>query len=229
MIIKEMPLLERPRERLLAYGVDNLSNEELLAIILKSGTYNKSSKELSLEILKLLDEMDNLEDLTINKLMGFRGVGKVKAVELIATIEFSKRLYEMNKENKVRKRMLASSDIYEYIKEVLSNKKQEYFYTLYFNNRQELIERKLLFMGTINRSVVHPREIFKHAYLLSATSIICVHNHPSGDIFPSKEDIVLTKALYEIGQVQGIPVVDHIITGNNTYYSFRDNEKIINM
>ena len=229
MIISKMPLMERPRERLLSYGVSNLSNEELLAIILRGGTHNKSSKELALEILSLFEKFDNLQDLTINKLMSIKGIGKVKAIELVAIVEFSRRLYFRNYQDKIKKKMLTSEDIYEYIKKFLIDKKQEYFYVLYFNNKQELLERKLLFMGTINRSIVHPREIFKYAYLLSATSIICVHNHPSNDINPSKEDIVLTRSLYEIGQVQGIPMIDHIIVGNNNYYSFRDNDKIINM
>jgi len=229
MIISEMPLEERPRERLLLHGAGNLSSGELLAIILRSGTRNRSSKDVSLEILKLIEETNNLQDLTINKLMNIKGIGKVKAIEIIAIIEFSRRLYFRNDKVTKRKRMLTSFDVYEEIKDNLIGKKQEYFYTLYFNNKQELIERKLLFMGTINRSVVHPREIFKYAYLLSASSIICVHNHPSGDIMPSKEDIILTKSLYEIGQVQGIPIIDHIIVGCDNYYSFKDNEKIINM
>jgi len=94
------------------------------------------------------------------------------------------------------------------------------------NNKNELIERRLLFMGTVNRSVVHPREVFKYAYLSSASSIICMHNHPSGDVSPSRDDIMFTKALAEVGALQGIPVLDHIIVGNNNYYSFSDNGMI---
>jgi DNA repair protein radc len=229
MIISEMPEGERPRERLLLHGACNLSNGELLAIILRSGTRNRSSKDVSLEILKLIDETNNLQDLSINKLMGVRGIGKVKAIEIVSIIELGRRLYSRSNKKTKSKRLLTSFDVYEDVKDKFIGKKQEYFYTLYFNNKQELIERRLLFMGTINRSVVHPREIFKYAYLLSATSIICVHNHPSGDVTPSKEDIIFTKSLYEIGQVQGIPVIDHIIVGSDNYYSFKDNEKIINM
>ena len=108
----------------------------------------------------------------------------------------------------------------------LKTKKQEYFYALYFNNKQELIEAKKLFIGTINRSVVHPREVFKEAYLLSASSIVCMHNHPSGDTSPSREDITFTQSLYEIGNIQGIPVVDHIIVSDDSYYSFYENGNI---
>ena len=113
-----------------------------------------------------------------------------------------------------------AKDIYDEMKYLFYGKKQEYFYCLYFNNKLELIERKLLFMGTINRSIVHPREIFKHAYLNSASSIVCIHNHPSNDIKPSKEDIYLTRQLIEIGKMNGILIADHIIVGDDNYYSF---------
>ena len=121
--------------------------------------------------------------------------------------------------------MDSPNKIYEYIKNELEDKVQEYFYALYLDSKKNLIDKKLLFIGTLNRSIVHPREIFKYAYLLSASSIICVHNHPSGDTLPSKEDISITKNLIEIGKIQGINIVDHIIIGNN-YYSFFENGDI---
>ena len=97
---------------------------------------------------------------------------------------------------------------------------------MYFNQKQELLERKLLFMGTVNRSVVHPREVFKEAYLLSASSVICIHNHPSGDVTPSMEDIRVTKALIEIGEMNGIPVLDHLVVSDDAYYSFREHGRM---
>ena len=109
------------------------------------------------------------------------------------------------------------------MKDEISNKKQEYFYALYFDNKQRLIDKKLLFIGTINRSIVHPREIFKYAYLNSASSIAIVHNHPSGDVNPSKEDIELTNTIDELGNINKIPLIDHVIIGINNYYSFNDN------
>ncbi len=115
--------------------------------------------------------------------------------------------------------------IYEYMKNELIDKSQEYFYALYLDSKKNLIDKKLLFIGTLNKSIVHPREIFKYAYLLSASSIICVHNHPSGDTIPSIDDINLTKNLVKIGKIQGINVVDHIIIGDN-YYSFFENGDI---
>lgn len=223
MKIKEIPLNERPRERLVKYGKDKLSNEELISIILKTGTKNKSVKELSLEILKKYKTINNLENISIESLKEIRGIGEVKAIELNAVIELGRRIF-LTTNKKEKKKLLSSKEIWEDTKYLFFGKKQEYFYCLYFNNKQELIERKLLFMGTINRSVVHPREVFKEAYLLSASNIICVHNHPSGDINPSYEDINFTKNLVEIGRMQGIPVIDHIIVSDNDYYSFYENK-----
>ncbi|MBE6157361.1 MAG: JAB domain-containing protein [Firmicutes bacterium] len=218
--IKEIPKLERPRERLKEVGVSNLSDKELLAIILKTGTKNKSVNDLSLDILKEYS-IDELKDITINKLINIKGMGEVKAIELIASIELGKRIFL--KKNNNKKRLVNAESIWEDSKYLFNGLKQEYFYCLYFNNKQELIERKLLFMGTINSSITHPREIFKEAYKLSASSIVCMHNHPSNDIRPSREDIRFTENLVEIGKIQGIPILDHIIVGDDVFFSFYDN------
>lgn len=223
MKLKEIPKNERPRERLINDGADKLSNEELIAIILKNGTKNKSVKELSLEILREYKNINNLKNISIEKLQSIKGIGMVKAIELVAVIELGKRIFLSNNISN-NKRLLSSKEIWEDTKYLFNGKKQEYFYCLYFNNKQELIERKLLFMGTINRSVVHPREVFKEAYLHSASNIICMHNHPSGDVTPSREDINFTRNLVEIGRMQGIPVIDHIIVSDNSYYSFYENK-----
>ena len=221
VLIKDLPLLERPRERLLKYGPSNLSNEELLSIVLKNGTKNESVKELSNNILKNIDDITSLKYLTINKLTTINGIGKVKAITLLASIELGKRVYQ-SKDNNIVK-LDTAKKIYEYIKKDLIDKKQEYFYCLYLDNKKNLIEKKLLFIGTLNNASVHPREIFKYAYLLSSHSIVCIHNHPSNDVLPSKDDISLTKKLVEIGKIQGINVIDHLIIGNNNYYSFYEN------
>jgi len=218
-----MPIEVRPREKLINLGVENLTTDELLAIIIKTGTKDLSVKDLSLEILK---EFNDLNNLTIENLTKIKGIGKVKAIELIASIELGKRIVLNN--NKKLKKYNNSFEIYQDMKYLFFNKKQEYFYCLYFNNKNMLIERKLLFMGTINKSIVHPREIFKEAYLCSASSIICMHNHPTGDIKPSHEDIIFTNNLVELGKMNGIYVKDHIIVGNDNYYSFCDNN-IINL
>lgn len=227
MKVKDLPVKERPRERLIEYGKENLSNEELLSIILKSGNGKLSVKEISNNILNYFDGIENLKDATKEQLIKIKGIGLVQALTLLSVIELGKRIYMIKNTDKVL--LNNSKSIYEYMKYQLFDKKQEYFYCLYVNQRKELIERKLLFMGTINRSIVHPREVFKNAYLCSAAGIICVHNHPSGDIHPSREDIRLTNALTELGNINGIPIVDHIIMSDNNYYSFYEDGKIINL
>ena len=220
--VKEMLESERPRERLLDCGVENLSNEELLSIILKSGTKEKNVKELSIEVLTKVGNISNLKEAKVESLKEIKGIGQVKAIELVATIEFGRRIFLKNKKNN-KKKLVNAKDIWLETRYLFFDKKQEYFYALYFNNKQELIDKKMLFKGTLNKSIVHPREVFKEAYLLSATSIICMHNHPSGDVSPSKEDLFFTKTLYEIGNIQNIKVLDHIIVSNDTYYSFFEN------
>ena len=224
--IKEIPKEERPRERLKEVGVENITNVELLSIILKTGTKNKNVKELSIDILNMY-EMSDLKDISINALKKIKGIGEVKAIELISAIELGKRI--LLREPKVLEKLDNPKEIWESSRYLLSDKKQEYFYCLYFDNKQRLIERKLLFMGTINRSVTHMREIFKEAYQVSASSIVCLHNHPSNDITPSLEDIKFTRNLFKTGELQGIPVVDHIIIGNDNYYSFYEHISILNL
>jgi len=218
--IKELPINERPRERLKNVGVNNLTDKELISIILKTGTKDKNVNELSLDILSKYNLID-LKDVTLNDLIKIKGIGEVKGIELIASIELGKRIF-LKETNKLTK-LENPKKIWEDAKYLFNNLKQEYFYCYYFNNKQELIERKLIYMGTINTSVTHTREIFKEAYLVSASSIVCLHNHPSGDITPSKEDILFTKALMKTGEIQRIPVVDHIIVSDNNYFSFYEN------
>lgn len=220
-LIKDIKKEERPRERFIKYGVESLSNEELLSIILKTGTKDRSVKSLAMDLLNSIDNISELKNITVNKLLSIKGIGIVKAIEIISSIELGRRIYIDKKV--IKKRLTNPRDIYLENKYLFLDKKQEYFYCLYLNNKNELIERRLLFMGTVNKSVVHPREVFKHAYLTSASSIICMHNHPSGDVIPSKDDLMFTKALVEVGRIQSIPVLDHIIAGNDNYYSFSDN------
>lgn len=217
MLIKEIPSDERPRERLVKYGVDSLSNEDLLSIILSTGFKNKSCKELSLDIIKEYENLNNLRGISVNSLSKIKGIGLSKACTLIASIELGRRVY--NSDNSSIK-LNNPDSIYSYIKGDLIGKKQEFFYAIYLDNKNKLINKKLLFIGTINKSVVHPREIFKYAYLYSASSIVIVHNHPSGDSSPSKEDIELTKNIIELGKINKIPIIDHIIVGDKNYYSF---------
>ena len=222
--IKELPIEERPRERLKEVGVNNLTNKELLSIILKTGLKNKNVSELSLELLKSYS-LKELKEVSLNELKSIKGIGEVKAMELLASIELGKRIMlEPETKEKLDSPLLIWKDA----RRLLYGKKQEIFYCYYFNHKQELIERKKIYMGTINTSTTHTREVFKEAYKVSAASIVCIHNHPSNDINPSKEDINFTNALIKTGNIQGIPVIDHIIVGENSYYSFYESNKINN-
>ena len=224
MKVKELPESERPRERLLKVGSNNLSNEELLSIIIKTGTKGVSVKEIAIEILKRIQNINNLENISVNTFSDIKGLGKVKRIEIMAAIELGRRIFLTKQESN---NIIYDNPeiIFKNNKDLFYHKKQEYFYCLYLDNKNKLIERKLLFMGTVNRSIAHPREIFKEAYKNSASSIICMHNHPSGDITPSIEDIRLTKSLIEIGRISGINLMDHLIISDNQYYSFYDNKK----
>ena len=224
VLIKDIPILDRPRERFLKYGVINLSNEELLSIVLKTGYKGYSVKDVSNNILKEIKDITELKDITINKLTSIDGIGGVKAITLLSSIELGRRVYS-NKEN-INIKFNNSKEIYNYIKDKLLYKKQEYFYCIYLDNNNKLIESKLLFIGTLNKANIHPREIFKNAYLNNSNKIVLIHNHPSNNILPSKEDIILTKNVIEIGKIQDIHVIDHLIIGNNNYYSFYDNNDI---
>jgi len=224
--MKQIPISERPRERLKQLGANNLSDKELLCIIFGSGTKGFNVGDLSIELLKNYN-LSDLKNITINELEKIKGIGEVKAISLIACVELGKRIF-LRQEISLTK-LSNPKQIWQDSKYLFNNLKQEYFYCLYFNNKQELLERKLLFMGTINNSITHPREIFKEAYKLSASSIVCMHNHPSNDIRPSRADIHFTNNLVKIGKLHGIPIVDHIIVGEDNYYSFYEHNNILDI
>ena len=219
--IKELPEEDRPRERLMQYGVENLSNEELLAILLKTGTKSKSAKDLASTLLASFKNINNLDNVNYKMLSNINGIGIAKACTIVTAIELGKRV--KNTVNKLNNIQLKDSDtVFKYFNSIFNNKKQEHFYCIYLDNKKMIIETKLLFIGTVNQSIVHPREVYKEAISLSASAIICVHNHPSGIVDPSRDDIELTKRLIEIGYLMGIKIVDHLIIGHNNYFSFAD-------
>lgn len=227
MKFRDLPVEDKPRERLIAYGKEVLSNEELLMIILKSGTKKYSVKELASKILTVSRGISNLKNMTYQALMEIEGIGKVKAIELIAIVELAKRIYT-DKQIKDVITCTNPTNIIYYFNSLFKDKKQEEFYVIYLDNKKKYLDKKKLFIGSINISIVHPREIFKHAYLLSASFIICIHNHPSGDPRPSLNDIELTKKLYALGNLHELYLVDHLIIGKDEYYSFYENNNILN-
>ena len=221
---KDIPSSDKPRERLMNFGAENLSNEELISIIIKTGNKRYSVKEVSLKLLEYIGDITKFRDIGISSLTNIDGIGLVKAIELKAAIELGKRVYSDNISHNIV--IKSPVDVYNLLINELIYKKQEYFYCIYLDTKNKFIDKKCLFIGTINNSTVHPREIFKEAYLLSASKIICCHNHPSGDVTPSRADIDLTRKIKEIGLIHGIEIVDHIIIGDNNYYSFCDNGKM---
>ncbi len=224
-LIKEIPVDERPRERLVKYGAKSLSTEDLIAIILKTGTRDFSSKYLASQILKMVKDISDLKNVTLSGLIKINGIGAVKAIEFIAALELGRRVYDaVPLENNLK--CNSAKKIYKHFKSELAGLNQEHFFCLYLDQSKRLIDKKLLFKGTLNKSLIHPREIFKEAYLASAAYIICVHNHPTGNVLPSSEDINVTDALVKIGKLQGIFVIDHVIIGDGNYYSFYENNML---
>ena len=220
--IKELPKEERPYEKLSLLGVKSLSNEELLAILLKNGYHNTSSKDLATILLTKSNGIIGLSNMGYNELCSIKGIGISKASIILVAFELSNRV-ETAKTNIKKQKLNSSKMVFDYYSKKIGDKKQEYFYVVYLDSAKNIIDDRLLFIGTINYSVVHPREIFKEAYLLSSTAIICVHNHPSGNVFPSREDLKLTEEINNIGNLLGIKLVDHIIIGFKQYYSFLEN------
>ena len=225
MNFKNIPNNDKPRERLIKVGYSNLTNEELIEIILKTGTRSCSVKELSCLILEKIPNIKSLKTLSLKELTSIKGIGLVKAIELQAALELGRRVYaETNLDDIIE--CTNPLNIIKYFNYLFKDKKQEEFYVLYLDNKKKYLSHKLLFKGSINYSLVHPRDIFREAYLLSATYIICIHNHPSGDATPSKEDLEITKKIKEISLLHSIPLIDHLIIGNNNYYSFYENSNL---
>lgn len=222
--IKDLQTFDRPRERLIKYGAQHLTDEELIAILLKTGTKKHSAKDLSSILLKEVNGINNLNSITYEKLTNIDGIKQSKACDILAAIELARRINDIKDITKVK--FNNCEVVYQYYKNKIAYELQENFYCVYLDNNKRIIKDKLLFKGTLNYSVVHPREVFKEAYLSGASAIICVHNHPSGNVLPSKQDLEITNSLKEVGNILGIKVVDHIIVGKNNYYSFLQNNDI---
>ena len=219
-LIKDLPELEKPRERLKKYGVNALSNEELLSIILRCGTKNKSVKEVSIDLLKQY-ELNEITGINYQTLAKIKGVGEVKAITLIAAVELGKRAF--SKKDLIKK-IKTANDVYELLRYDLENALQEKLVCIYLDNRKYILDTKELFIGTVNNSNIYPRDIFREAVKLNSSAIIMVHNHPAGSINPSFQDVHLTTMMIKLGKMMGISIIDHIIIGKNNYYSFLDKQ-----
>ncbi|MBP2069297.1 MULTISPECIES: DNA repair protein RadC [Anaerococcus] len=217
--IKDLDQDDRPREKLIKYGADLLTDEELLAIIIATGNKEKNVIELSKEILDTFSYED-LADIEVAELTHINGIKNAKACSIVASLRLGKRIAQKVMEREIIK-IEKSEDIYNYLKNELANKKNEYFYAILLNTKNVIISKEVISKGTLDASLVHPREAFKAAIKKSAKSIIFVHNHPSGDVNPSKHDFLTTRNLVDAGNILDIKVLDHIIIGDNDYYSFK--------
>lgn len=217
-LIREMPESERPRERFKKYGVSALSNEELLSILLRTGTKLKSVKELSLDILNEID-INELVNYDFTSLKNIKGVGEVKAITILSAIEFGKRVLSRSD---LVKQIKTGDDVFYLVKDDMENCLQEKFMVVYLDTKKYVINKKVIFVGTVNNSSITPRDVFREAVKLNSASMILVHNHPAGSILPSYEDVYLTNEFIKLGKMMGISVIDHLIIGKNKYYSFRE-------
>ena len=215
MRIKEIALEQRPRERLKNHNTDSLSDAELLAILLQNGSPGENVIDLSNRLISTFG-VDKLNSLSLQELMKIKGIGLAKASKLIVAFELSKRINSGKICEKVVKN---PSDIAKHYMEKLKDLKKEYFIAVFLDSKNKIIKDEVISIGTLNSSLVHPREVFKEAIKQSANSIILVHNHPSGNIEPSDEDCRVNKVLVETGNLVGIKVLDHLIVGNEEFVS----------
>jgi len=218
MKIKSLPLDDRPREKLIKHGAENLTNSELLAIILRVGNKKENVLDLSNKLFNKYN-IRSLSRVEISKLKKEMGIGNVKACQIIACFELGRRLAAFKKEIPM---INEAKDIARIFMPEMSALKQEHFKGIYLNSRKRIIKEETIFVGSLNESVIHPREIFKIALDENAAALILLHNHPSGDPTPSEFDIEVTKELVKAGDILGIKVLDHVILGENKYLSFKE-------
>ncbi len=212
--INQLNSFDKPREKLKAKGAKALKNEELMAILLGSGVKGKDVRKLSKEITTLLDS--NFENISLETLSQIYGLGNAKASQIVAAIELSKRYLI-----RTNKRILNANDIYNELKEY-TTKTQEYFLTITLDGASHIINKRVIFIGTLNQSLVHPREVFADAIADRAAGIIIAHNHPSQTPTPSQADINITNRLKDVANLIGIELLDHIILTKNGYFSFSE-------
>lgn len=220
MMIRDVHLADRPRERLIREGAGSLSNQELMAILLRNGTRSESVLVLANRVLSTLDRLQDLKELTVEEMTQIKGIGEAKAAQLLAAAELGKRLYRTAPQERYKIR--SPEDAANYLMTDMSSLNQEHFVALFLNVKNEVLHKQTIFIGSLNSSIVHPREVFREAFKRSAASMIISHNHPSGDTTPSMEDIEVTKRLMEAGSIMGIDVLDHIIIGDQKFISLKD-------
>ena len=224
MIIKDLPLLERPREKAFKYGFNKLSNNELLCIILEYGTKGKSVIDLSYDILNKFDGILGLKNTNLEELKSIKGISDAKATKLLAIIELSKRL---NDNYNVGMKINDGLDVYNLIGDSIKYEPQENFVLILLDIKNKLINYQTLYKGGLNYNVIHMRDVFREIVKYNAHKFICVHNHPTGDPSPSEQDVITTKEILNTSKIMGIKFMDHIIIGDNCYFSFKESSTLL--
>lgn len=223
LTMKELPLTEQPYEKCETYGAEFLSDAELLAILLRSGTANIRSTEVAFRILNFHKDncgLYGLQHMSQKELMSIPGVGRIKAIQLLSIVELCTRMAKATKEKLVH--LSDPQSVAAYYMQQMRTKKTEQARVLFFDTKSHLIGDKVVSSGTVNASIMSPREIYIAALEYEAVHIILLHNHPSGDPAPSREDILVTKRMQEAGNFIGITLLDHIIIGDNRYISLKE-------
>ena len=223
MLLKEIPDYEKPREKALMLGVERLSNAELLSILIRTGIKNQNVIETSQKLLYKIDKMQDFSHITLNELMSIKGIGKDKAITVLAAIEFGKRIIQ---KNIVDISFSKPEIVFEYFKNLTNNLTQEHLYIIYLTGKLSLIEIKLITQGTLNTTLFDSSTILKWAVKLSSPAIIIVHNHPSGDPTPSMADYKMTDIIVKQCKLLDIKVIDHIVIGNTFFSMKRDSNYI---
>ena len=222
--VRDLPPAERPRERLIQLGAEALSAQEILALILGRGVRGESVMITAQKLLGKFGSLQGIADSSVEELSQVNGIGPAKAAQLKAAFELGRRLEGAPREGKAA--IKSPEDVVGVVGSTLKGKKKEHFLALLLDTRNRLIRTSTVSMGSLDSSVVHPREVFKEAISASAASVIFVHNHPSGDPEPSEDDIELTRRLVEAGKLLGILVLDHIIVGDGNYMSLKGSKNL---
>jgi DNA repair protein RadC len=221
--IKEWPEDERPRERLLKWGADGLSTAELVAIIIKTGSRDKSALELAREALMHFSSLKDIEDAAVAEFGDIKGIGSAKIAQIKAAFELGRRLLQSDKDDGPLPPVFRNSrEVYEYFRPKFYGLKKERFLCALLDAKNRVFRETIVSEGTLTSSLVHPREVFREAIKEAAASVLFVHNHPSGDPNPSRDDIDITKRLVETGKVIGINVIDHIVISDGAYLSLME-------
>lgn len=218
--IKEMAETERPREKIVKFGVEKVSNRDLLSVLIRTGYEGATALDIADDIISISREgIAHLAQVTLEELTEIKGIGMSKAVQILAAIELGKRVSRYKEAKRVK--VNNPETIRNLLMDELRFLKQEVFIVILLNTKNEIISEETISKGTLNSTIVHPRDVFSIAIRKNAHSVMLVHNHPSGSIDPSQEDINITKRLKEVGELVGIPVLDHIILAGQDYLSFR--------